>query len=161
MHVAARVTGYSADKLRARIGLVRRRGYDGAIRFLAGLTPYANPFDDVAPLDAGLIGWVYRAECEDEPVIKIGLSRDPEQRMQDLRRKYGPRMKLISVKSGTMLDEFAEHRRLRFAGACIVGEWFWRDDADRAAAMPDFLLSHYSPAMRTFAMARAALAEAS
>jgi hypothetical protein len=145
MHVAARLTGYDSDTLRARVGLVRRRGFDGAVAFLDGITR-GRPFCDMTPIDPEMVGWVYRAECEDEPVVKIGFSRDPDKRMISLRSRYGPSMRLVSATAGTMLDEFAEHRRLLQAGMSIHGEWFWKSETSRGERVPRFILAHYSPA---------------
>jgi hypothetical protein len=90
--------------------------------FLARNGETSRLFDLVQPLDLKECGFVYHAYAPTTRLTKIGFSRRPAERLRELVNGSGLQLELISLAPGAMMDEHAEHCRLREHRK--VGEWF-------------------------------------
>lgn len=80
-------------------------------------------FDLIGPIRDDVIGFVYRARIVgDLTKFKIGFTRQPEIREQQLSREHGRAVRIESMEVGTMLEEHAAH--CEHKDSRIVGEWF-------------------------------------
>ena len=64
---------------------------------------------------------VYIVRSRATGLVKIGFSRDPARRLDELALRHGP-LDLLLVLAGDRADEKALHRR--FAGHAVGHEWF-------------------------------------
>ncbi|MBV8610914.1 MAG: GIY-YIG nuclease family protein [Singulisphaera sp.] len=64
---------------------------------------------------------VYIARSRATGLVKIGFSRDPARRLDELALRHGP-LDLLLCLAGDRADEKALHRR--FAGHAVGHEWF-------------------------------------
>lgn len=101
-----------AEELR-RVGLIEVNG-SGWAR-LVGVA-------DIAPNHKGTTGYVYFAQCVSTSLVKIGYTRDPDRRMQELKTASPGGVTLLAYYRGGRSDEKALHDR--FADLRRHGEWF-------------------------------------
>lgn len=121
-----RLLGADTDTMKYRARMVRRKGSVAAA--LASLEEWmtVTPWE-VPPLDRDLIGFVYGMAAIDYPgIVKIGFSRNPEERLIALQKQFRIRLELIHYAPGTELDEhLVQHDMAKIK---LAGEWF---DFDR------------------------------
>lgn len=67
-------------------------------------------------------GYVYFAQAEDTGFVKIGWTRDPAQRVRQLRSQAASDITPLGAKPGIRLDERAAHAQ--WAHCRLFGEWF-------------------------------------
>ena len=80
--------------------------------------------------------FVYFVEASATGLIKIGSSRSPKRRLQQLQTAVASPLRILATESGGALRERELHSRFHFA--CIRGEWF----------RPDPRLVHYIAQLR-------------
>lgn len=88
-------------------------------------------------------GWVYRGRLREYPfIVKIGISKDPHRRMEDLWYETKCRHVLEHIRAGLVFDETLEFLKRR-AFSINSNEWFF--DPDRPMGrMPKFLAGTWS-----------------
>lgn len=80
----------------------------------------------MAAPDCRVVGFVYSAYSGQHPeTIKIGFSRSPDRRMQQLSRQHGTGISLGACFEGTMLHEWALHQIIRKQ---VAPEWYRLSD---------------------------------
>jgi hypothetical protein len=127
--------GYVPSSVALRLrAMTRKGGFAGAD---AWLTEHGGRGMVVGPFQAWNAGWVYFASVRSHPhVLKVGFSRRPLERIEDVARKIGTDLRCDVFRAGTHVDERWWHsswRRYR-----IAGEWFFNPkSADRS--LPAFL----------------------
>ena len=63
------------------------------------------------PLEPKRVGYVYWGRCVGNgSVVKIGFTTRPDMRANEVSRHFGIPVEIVSVRAGTMLDEFEEHQ---------------------------------------------------
>lgn len=119
---AGRLMGCTTDTAVHRARAWQRKGSLAAVD--AAHSSWAGgPLWHVATLDKERGGYVYGMSAVDYPgIVKVGFSRDPEVRCQQLQRDHGVALKLLTYVPGTMLDEHL--LQVAMAGQSLANEWF-------------------------------------
>lgn len=141
--VCDRILGIYKGSSEYRLQQIRRMGIDAAFEWAETRNTYGGrPFFYVGPMQAWNVGHLYFASVEKFPhVVKIGFSRRPRERLDDIERKHKIKLRVHpnDLLVGTLADEHWWHKN--WSKNRISGEWFFAPQMTERS-LPDFLVDH-------------------